>query len=155
MTQVPFDQFSKQYLEDFLTPFGTVQRQYEIPGEAKFVDVWFVPDIEVQEREKELGILGRMVRGMCLLEPYRNAPTRAEIRTSVLKLLWVQEDEKRKAKQSSEILAEANLPQLWILASTVSEPLLRESGGNLKADWLPGIYFISDIFKTATLAVSA
>jgi predicted transposase YdaD len=35
MTQTPFDQMSKQYLEEFLAPFGVVQRQYEIPGEPK------------------------------------------------------------------------------------------------------------------------
>jgi hypothetical protein len=39
MTQSPFDQMSKQYLEEVLSPFGMVQRQYEVPGEAKFIDV--------------------------------------------------------------------------------------------------------------------
>jgi hypothetical protein len=45
MTQSPFDSLAKQYLEDFLTPIGTVEREYEIPGESKFVDVWFTPYI--------------------------------------------------------------------------------------------------------------
>lgn len=39
MAQNSFDQLSKQYLEEFLAPIGTVQRQYEVLGEAKFVDV--------------------------------------------------------------------------------------------------------------------
>jgi hypothetical protein len=29
MTQTPHDQLAKQYLEEFLAPFGVVQRQYE------------------------------------------------------------------------------------------------------------------------------
>jgi hypothetical protein len=39
MTQTPHDQLAKQYLEEFLSPLGTVQRQYEVPGETKFIDM--------------------------------------------------------------------------------------------------------------------
>jgi hypothetical protein len=31
--------------------------------------------------------------------------------------------------------------------------LLQESGGAVKADWLPGVYFLSDLFKTAIVAI--
>ncbi len=41
MTQNPFDQLSKQFLEELLSPVGTVQRTLEVPGEPKFVDIWF------------------------------------------------------------------------------------------------------------------
>jgi len=150
MAQNPFDQLSKQYLEEFLTPIGTVQRQYEIPGEAKFVDVWFVPNPEVSQAE-DLGLLGRMVQKPCLLEPYRNVPTRTEVRVSVMKLLWIQEDERRKAQLDE--LNEEDLPLLWILAATTSKPLLKDSGGVSKTNWMPGIYFLSDIFKTAIVAI--
>jgi hypothetical protein len=153
MTQIPFDQFSKQYLEEFLTPLGSVQRQYEVPGEAKFVDVWFVPNMGERQQSSELGVLGQIVQGMCLFEPYRNAPTRAEVRTSLLKLLWIQDDEQRKAKQVTAALTEAELPKLWILAANVSEPLLNDAGGLLKSEWLPGIYFMADLLKTAIVAI--
>jgi hypothetical protein len=153
MTQTPFDQMSKQYLEEFLEPFGSVQRQYEVPGEAKFVDVWFVPDQAAESPTAELGILGRMAAGMCLLEPYRNAPTRTEVRVSVMKLVWVQEDERRKAEQDDRRLNEDSLPRLWILASTVSQPVLQESEAKERDDWCPGIYFVPEIFKTAIVAI--
>jgi hypothetical protein len=39
MAQTPHDQLAKQYLETFLAPFGVVERQYEVPGEAKYIDV--------------------------------------------------------------------------------------------------------------------
>ncbi|MCY7276284.1 MAG: flagellar assembly protein H, partial [Phormidesmis sp. CAN_BIN44] len=141
MAQNSLDQLSKQYLEEFLTPIAAVQRQYEIPGEAKFVDVWFVPDSEVTQTE-DLGLLGRIVQTPCLLEPYRNLPTRTEVRVAVMKLIWIQEDERRKTQQDA-------LSQLWILAATTSKPLLEESGGIIKSDWMTGVYFIPDIFKTA------
>ncbi len=155
MTQTPFDQLSKQYLEEFLAPMGTVQRQYEIPGEAKFVDVWFVPtdsllDPTTVASTADLGLLGRVAQTMCLLEPFRNAPTRQAIRTAVLKLLWVQEDEIRKADQA---LLEAELPKLWILATTVSHPVIAALGGVTKPDWPPGVYFSAEIFQTAVVAI--
>jgi hypothetical protein len=150
MAQNTFDQLSKQYLEDFLAPIGTVQRQYEIPGEAKFADLWFVPNPDVSATN-DLGLLGRMVQKPCLLEPYRNVPTRTEVRVSIMKLVWVQEDERRKAQR--EELPDDELPQLWILATTTSKPLLEEAKGEIKADWLPGVYFMAGILKTAIVAI--
>lgn len=148
MAQNAFDQLSKQYLEEFLAPIGTVQRQYEIPGEAKFVDVWFVPD--PNRVQPDLGLLGQMVQSSCLLEPYRNAPTRTEVRVSVMKLIWIQEDERRKAQNP---LPESDLPTLWILAATSFRPLLEEAGCFLKPDWIPGIYFMADLLKTAIVVI--
>lgn len=150
IAQNAFDQLSKQYLEEFLAPLGTVQRQFEIPGEAKFVDVWFIPNPEATLTD-DLGLLGRIAQKPCLLEPYRNVPTRTEIRVSVMKLVWIQEDERRKA-QCNE-LPEDNLPWLWILAATTSNPLLEETEGKLKTDWMPGVYFLPDIFKSAIVAI--
>jgi hypothetical protein len=148
MTQTPFDQMSKQYLEEFLAPFGSVQRQYEVPGEAKFVDVWFVPDQSAAaDSTADLGILGRMVGGMCLLEPYRSPPTRTEIRTAVMKLIWVQEDERRKTKQEDSILSEDELPKLWILATSVSAPLLQACKAEVQSGWVTGVYFMAEILK--------
>ncbi len=91
MTQSPFDQLSKSYLEEFLKPIGTVERQYEIPGEAKHVDVWFIPNQNITEPIDDLGLLGQMAKTPCLIEPYHNPPTREEIRTCILKLLWINE----------------------------------------------------------------
>jgi hypothetical protein len=53
MTQTPHDQLAKQYLEEFLAPFGRIERQYEVPGEAKYVDVWFIPEDAVVEARSD------------------------------------------------------------------------------------------------------
>jgi hypothetical protein len=150
MTQTPHDQLAKKYLEEFLTPFGMVQRQYEVPGETKYIDVWFIPKQE-STSVKDLGLLGQMIQKPCLFEPYRNVPSRTEVRISVMKLIWVQEDERRKAQKDE--LPEDEQPLLWILAATTSKPLLKEGNVVLKSGWLPGIYFVADIFKTAIVAI--
>jgi hypothetical protein len=148
VTQSPHDQLAKQYLEEFFTPLGLVERQYEIPGEAKYVDVWFVPDPTVLNVPTDLGLLGRIAAGKCLLEPYRNAPSRGEVRTSLLKLLWVQEDELRKAPSPK-----TKLPRLWVLAATITQPLLTATGAAPNPDWPSGVYFLPEIFRTAIVAI--
>ncbi|MGI0494334.1 flagellar assembly protein H [Alkalinema pantanalense CENA528] len=150
MTQTPHDQLAKQYLEEFLAPFGVVQRQYEVPGETKFIDVWFVPQM-MNIPTDDLGLLGKMVQKPCLLEPYRNVPTRTEVRVSVMKLVWVQEDERRKAQKDE--LPEDAQPLLWILAATTSKPLLQDANAVIQPDWLPGVYFTANLFKTAIVAI--
>ncbi len=150
MAQTPHDQLAKQYLEEFLAPFGVVERQYEVPGEAKYIDVWFVPK-QVNTTPDELGLLGQMIQMPCVLEPYRNVPSRTEIRVSVMKLVWVQEDERRKAQVDE--LPEDEVPVLWVLAAKTSKPLLREANVVSKPGWPIGVYFVADIFKTAIVAI--
>jgi hypothetical protein len=153
MAQNPFDQLSKQYLEELLTPIGSVKRQYEVPGESKFVDVWFVPVAAAANQATDLGILGRITQTMGLLEPFRNAPTRNEVRTCLLKLIWIQEDERRKAEQAGQRLKETDLPQLWILAATITKPVIQAFKAELDDGWLPGIYFLGEGLKTAIVVI--
>jgi hypothetical protein len=148
MAQNPFDQLAKQYLEDVLTPIGQVTCNLEIPGESKFVDVFFNP---TQPPPDDLGLLGRIIQTPCSLEPFRNAPSRQEIRTCWMKLLWLQENERRKAKRR---IPEPHQPQLWILASKISRPVLREAGAQPHPDWPIGVYFMAPLTKTAIIALN-
>lgn len=149
MTQTPFDQLAKQYLEEFLSPFGKVERQYEIPGEAQFVDVWFIPDRPIPI-EAELGLLGQMAQASSLLEPFHNSPTRREIKTCLMKLIWVQEDEQRRARRT---LKEEELPKLWILAATMNRAVLQAFKAEETPDWLPGIYSLGTGLQTQVIAI--
>lgn len=153
MAQNLFDQLSKQYLDELLAPLGSVKRQYEIPGEAKFVDLWFVPAANSTAPATDLGILSRITQTMVLLEPFRNAPTRQAVRTCLLKLIWIQEDERRKIEQLGQKLKEADLPQLWILAATVTKPVISAFKGEIRENWLAGIYFLGEGLKTAIVAI--
>jgi hypothetical protein len=134
MTQFSSDQLAKQYLQDFLEPIGTVQRSYEIPGEAKHADIWFIPNSDTPLNQ-DLGLLGQLLTTPCILEPFSGAPKRQEVKTCLLKLLWVQEDQQRR-----QVPAE-NLAQLWILASRMDAPVIAGFGGQPHSDWPQGVYF--------------
>jgi hypothetical protein len=150
MAKNPHDQLAKRYLEEFLAPFGKVERQYEVPGEAKHVDVWFVPS-GVASQSEDLGLLGQMAQQPALFEPYHDLPSRTEVRVSLMKLVWVQEDERRKAQKDE--LAEDELPMLWILAATTSRPLLKAANVVIDPNWPSGVYFMGDLLKTAIVAI--
>jgi hypothetical protein len=152
MAQNPFDQLSKSYLEDFLAPFGQVICNLEIPGEAKFVDVYFAPNPDITIAP-DLGLLGRILQTPCSLEPFRNPPTRTEIRTCLLKLIWLQEEERRKTKQQDRKLSEDQLPQLWVLASGVSKPVLEDFGAQPDLQWPEGVYRLPKALKTSLVAI--
>jgi uncharacterized protein YjeT (DUF2065 family) len=154
MTQVPFDQLSKQYLEEFLAPLGLVQRNLEVLGESKFVDIWFVPTNPLSSEGQDLGLLGKIIQTPCLLEPFRNAPSRTEVRTCILKLIWIQEDQRRKEKQRALSLQESDLPQLWILAAIATNPVIQDFGAEERPEWGSGVYFLPAAFKTAIIAIN-
>ncbi len=108
MTQIPFDQLAKEFLQELLTPLGRVERSFEVPGEPKFIDVWFQPTETPLQPSDPLTLLERVAATPCSFEPFRNPPTRQEIRRCLLKLLWVQEFELRTDDQ----IPDAHLPML-------------------------------------------
>jgi hypothetical protein len=100
---------------------------------------------------EDLGLLGQMAQQAALFEPYRNVPTLTNVRVSVMKLVWVQEDERRKAQKDE--LAEDELPMLWILAATTSRSLLRAANVVTQPNWPSGVYFMGDLLKTAIVPI--
>lgn len=152
MTQIPFDQLAKQFLEEVLEPFGEVQRNFEVPGESKYVDVWFTPN-PVSPSLPNLGVLNRIASTACLLEPFRTPPSRTDVRTCQLKLLWLHEAMRRKAAQEHRTLSESELPRLWILATSVSKPLLADFGATQRDNELPGLYFLPEAQKTVIVSI--
>jgi hypothetical protein len=151
MAKNPFDQFSKQFLEEFLSPLGTVETSLEVVGEPQFVDVYFIPSAQAAEIPTDLGILCRMVQTPCLIEPFRNQPTPVEVRSCLLKLFQVHGDYHRRAKRKTESLPERNLPQLWILASSASEALLHKFGAISEET---GVYFLPEALRTAIVSIN-
>jgi hypothetical protein len=145
--------FVDRPLEEFLAPLGKVERQYEVPGEAKYIDVWFVPSESVSSADADMGLLGRMVRTAAALEPFRNAPTRREVRNCLSKLLWIQEEEERKAAAAKRFLPETELSHLWILAATTTQPVIQAFKGEVTEGWLSGMYFLGDGLRTAIVVI--
>ncbi|MDJ0559713.1 MAG: hypothetical protein PX638_11425 [Microcystis sp. M53599_WE4] len=82
MTRQIHDQFAKEYLEELLTPLGTIRKSKKVKSEVQEIDVWFEPFSSPTPTELPLGLLGKMAATSCLFEPFRNPPTEVEIRSS-------------------------------------------------------------------------
>ena len=109
MTRQPHDQFAKQYLEELLSPLGTVETSRDVPSEVRQVDVWFVPASSPSTDSSNLGLLGKMAATACLFEPFRNAPTVAEIHGCLLKLYSLRAELLRKARREKRSVSEDEL----------------------------------------------
>jgi hypothetical protein len=69
-----------------LTPLGQVEISKEITDETRQIALFFSPHPEGQITVDNLGLLGQIALNSTLLEPYRNSPTRAEVRNCLSKL---------------------------------------------------------------------
>jgi hypothetical protein len=143
MTRTPHDQFAKQCMLGFLEPFGKPLVSREVSSEVRQVDVWFEPNpSSAAEARQILGLLGRMVEGSCLIEPFRNPVQAVDVRGCLGKLFDVEIELLRQAKRQKTLLPEADLPRLWILAPTVSKSVWQGFGAAEKEDWSEGLYFL-------------
>lgn len=154
MAKNPFDLFSKQLLEEVLSPYGTVEISLEVPGESQFVDVFFEPSIPSAIALREIGILGRMGQTACLLEPFRNQPTPVEVRSCMKEAYQVHGEYLRKAKREDAKVPENELAYLWILVSSASETLLAGFGATTNEDWESGVYFLHPLLRVAIVAIN-
>ncbi|MBE9054262.1 hypothetical protein IQ243_28500 [Nostocales cyanobacterium LEGE 11386] len=154
MTRKPHDQFAKQFLEELLSPLGKVEPNKEVIDEARQVDVLFSPSPQAQA--SNLGLLGRIaLLNTALLEPFRNQPSKTEVRNCLTKLFTVIADSQRKAKREDISLPEDDLARLWILAPSASPGLLESFGAKLDLEnWTNGVYFLPKSLRTAILAIN-
>jgi hypothetical protein len=153
MTKNPFDQFSKQFFEEFLSPLGEVRINFEIPGEPKFVDIWFIPSNRPTGDLSELGILASMAQNPCLIEPFRKQPTDKEIRSCLYKLYHLEAEIQRDAKRDEDVISEEELPRLWILATSCSDEILNDIPLHRDEAWPDGIYFSGKILLARIVAI--
>ncbi|WP_204106700.1 MULTISPECIES: hypothetical protein [Spirulina sp. CCY15215] len=154
MTQKPHDQFAKQYLEGLLAPLGKVKIGQEVSPEVRQVDVYFSPLPTPSPSPPNLGLLGQMVETPCSLEPFRNSPSKTDIRNCMLKLYSLHSQLQRKAKRKNQTLTETELPQLWILTPSASDRLLNSFGFTRKDKWEQGVYVLPEAQKTALIAIN-
>ncbi|MFM7479444.1 MAG: hypothetical protein ACKO2T_27990 [Microcystis aeruginosa] len=150
----PHDQFAKNYLEELLSPLGRVEISKEITDETRQIDLFFSPHPDRQITVDNLGLLGQIALNSALLEPYRNSPTRADVRNCLSKLTAVFAELQRQAKRENSSYNEENLPRLWILAPLVSETILNGFGAVLDPNWPEGVYFLPPLQRTAIIVIN-
>jgi len=151
MNRQKHDQFSKQCLAELLESEGQIHLNYEIQGVSRYVDIYFTPTTTVRN---DLGLLTQLTLGPCLLEPFRNQPTKMEVRQCMLKLFALQSELKRQAKQKKSSISENALPRLWILTTSASESWLNFFEAETDVPhWSEGIYFLPKWTKTAIIVI--
>ncbi|MEG3940775.1 hypothetical protein QT995_21780 [Microcoleus sp. S36b_A3] len=154
MTRFIHDQFAKQYLKELLTPLGKVETSLDIAGEVRQIDVFFAPKAEPEVEATALGILGQIAAKPAVLEPFRSPVQTGEIRSCLGKLFDVHAEYERVAARDNSRIAEADLPQLWILSPTVSDVMLAGFGAIPEPEnWVNGVYFLSPSLKAAIIAI--
>jgi hypothetical protein len=155
MTRQIHDQFGKELLTELVQPFGQVGVNQEIHAETYHADLSFVPSPTARaDGFHKLGLLGRMITHSCLIEYFWKPPTVAEIRSCVLKLFSWHGQLQREAKQNKKRLSDSELPQLWIVTTTLPQTLFKKCSPTLsQIDWGDGVYMFGDLWKTAIVAI--
>ncbi|MEZ2233726.1 flagellar assembly protein H [Microcoleus sp.] len=154
MTRFIHDRFAKEYLEELLSPIGTVNIGRDVTSEVREIDVYFTPITQNPEYLKTLGLLGKMATTTAIIEPFRNPANVSEICSCLGKLLDVRGELERQSRRENTRLDDSQLPKLWILMPTASKALV--DSFNAKPDienWMEGIYFFGESLRTAIVAI--
>ncbi len=151
MTRTKHDQFSKEFLAGLLDPFGTTTIDIAVSSEVREIDLLFIPS--AGSDPSALGLLGRMAQTPCIIEPYRNAPTDADIRICLMRLAIYEGKQRRDARRTKVSLPDEQIPLVWVVAPTLSQTFLDRFGAVGREDWPKGVYFLSEGFRTVLVAV--
>lgn len=155
------DSFTKEWMEGILTDFGEVTIEKQIAGEVRKIDLYFCPNPAAIDELKKLGLLGRMVSKLALMEAYRNAVPEWDVRNSREKVFQVEAELVREAARSKKKLKRSvgeasrngNCPFMWVLTPTFSEVLQKKFGVQERRAWGKGIYFLAEADRTAVIAI--
>jgi hypothetical protein len=153
MTRFIHDQFSKDYLETLLKPYGDVTTPKSVAAEVKEIDLWFTPKPQFKDDLAQLGLLGRMAETTAIFEPFRNAADGDKILDCTTKLRKCCRELERNTKGKKTKASRSQWPYLWVLTPTASAATLSGVCANLKKDWLPGIYFLAETFRSAVVVL--
>ncbi|MEG3858847.1 flagellar assembly protein H [Microcoleus sp. herbarium12] len=154
MTRLIHDRFAKEYLEEMLSPLGTVNIGRDVTSEVREIDVYFTYENTIPEHIENLGLLGRLATATAIFEPFRNPVTIREVVGCISKLFDIQSELEREARRDNIRVNENDFPKLWILTPTASESLL--NGFRAQPDepnWMPGIYFLGESMRSAIVVI--
>ena len=109
-----FDQLAKNVLETALSPLGEVRTQEEIHGEVQAADVLFRPVAQPAIEPGRVGLLGRMARTSCLIEPFHTTARADAVLDCIDKHLTLRRKRVRAARKAGN---EPDIPRLWVLSA--------------------------------------
>jgi flagellar biosynthesis/type III secretory pathway protein FliH len=154
MTRFIHDRFAKEYLEEMLSPIGTVNVGRDVTSEVREIDVYFTPGTPIPEYTQNLGLLGKMANTTAIFEPFRNPIAVSDVWNCTSKLFDLRRELDRQARRENTRYDDTKLPFLWILTPTASKSLVSGFGGipNL-SNWLEGIYFFPEHWRGAIVVI--
>ncbi|XZN96241.1 MAG: flagellar assembly protein H [Microcoleus sp.] len=154
MTRFIHDRFAKEYLEELLSPIGTVYIGRDVTSEVREVDVYFTPGTAIPEYSATLGLLGKMASTSAIFEPFRNPVSVSEVISCMSKLWDLRSELERQARRENTHYDDAQLPRLWILTPTASKPLLEGFGAIPNPEnWVNGVHFLPTHLKSAIVVI--
>ncbi|MFB2879047.1 DUF4351 domain-containing protein [Floridanema aerugineum] len=154
MTRFVYDQFAKQYLEELLTPLGSVKMSRDVTAEVREIDVLFVPQNQNENIIKTLGLLGKIAATTAIIEPFRNPVSSDNICSCIGKLFDFNAESNRVSNREEKQLVSGDRPRLWILTPTLSKPILDSFGANLELEnFGEGVYFLPPAFRTTIVVI--
>ena len=151
MTRFIYDQFSKDYLDELLSPYGELKTGYTVASERREIDVYFQP--YSSQLPEGLGILGKIACQRCTFEPYRNPVTDLQIRACFGKVCDVEGNIIRESNRQKQPLKKEDLPYLWILTPTASNTLLSGFRTETLEDWGEGIYCAGESWRMGIVVI--
>jgi hypothetical protein len=142
-----FDQLVKHLVRKGLSPGGRVETEAEVTPDALRIDVWFVPHAGRAPRVlAPLGLLGRIGRTSCTLEPYHRTPSGDQAADCVAKHRFFWRDLARRTPRPP-------MPMQWIVSS--GRPSAALAGlGFRRSPWGRGIYDGPVLTRTRIVVVS-
>jgi hypothetical protein len=124
--------------------------------EIEPVELFFSPDVVPDIDFEMLGLLGNMISNRCLLEYFRMPPLEVEISKCIRKLFaWHDKLQEQREEQEEEPLLDEVLPNLWIIATYISDELLDIFNAKTQQpEWGEGVYFTKEWFKTGIVSIN-
>lgn len=154
MTLKFYSQFTNEYLQELLSPFGSVEVSPDIDNVKQRAIVLFFPNLTPIPSSSELGLLARIALFNCSLEVYPEQIDETDVLNCIRKLFSVFSVLKSQAERENKTLEEDELPRLWILVPSASTALLDGFGGRLRLeDWPCGVYFLPEAFRVVIVAI--
>lgn len=143
-----FDQLIKRLVREGLSAAGRVETEAEVTPDALRIDVWFVPYAGRAPRKAltPLGLLGRIARTSCTLEPFHRTPSGELVADCVAKHRFFCRELARRTPRPEA-------PIQWILCS--GRPSAALAGFRFRGSRRsPGIYDGPALTRTRIVVIS-
>jgi Domain of unknown function (DUF4351) len=152
MPRKAHDSFVKEWMQELLTDFGTVETEVEIAGEVGTIDVLFYPAKQSPYPLEPLGSFGQLLAQPSMIEAFRNAVSEWDIRNCKGKLWMLEGELRRAARRTDRSTHRVKPPLLWILTPTLSKALQKKFVPP-STEERNGIYFLLEGEKTAIVVI--